>query len=360
MSYHPVPIEVLLPMYGWRRATPTEKSQKDMEDHQRDVRREARKRRRARKSAVHATNRALLPAPAPASVLVQPQPPPNPRGKHGPRRKTKHRYSDPNDVTIIDAGWDDPVQLSDPSRGFVAPPHSGQITTRRSEPGSLFIGQKERHAFYARHGPFPFDKLPSEIGAMVLSIVLEFHQMDAWNNWAVSRRMIRITNGFTVLTPRFLILRALDKELGHSFSSYECVKAQFKNDVTSKFLTCLKLHTRMKHPSERDLRNVMLVLTNRESPLTKCWPELLARTSLFQAWKIHQRRQIQVTGPQEKGAAGRRGRQSATVRFHRVIVDETHKISSTSSGFAKRLWEQGWLFVTGTPLPKGPAGMQLA
>ncbi|KAI9794379.1 MAG: hypothetical protein M1816_005448 [Peltula sp. TS41687] len=93
------------------------------------------------------------------------------------------------EITILDAGWDGPVQLSDPVRSVVAPRRSGQITTWRSDPGSFFTGAKETHAFYPHHGSFPFDNLPSKIGAMVISIVLERRQMEAWNVWAVSRRM---------------------------------------------------------------------------------------------------------------------------------------------------------------------------
>lgn len=115
---------------------------------------------------------------------AKPLPPP-PSVKHrGWRNRNKNRPVDRTMISIVDGGWNGPVQLLDPAKGAPAPPRNSET---RPPWGGWGGGRSEEPVpVYVRHGPFRFDLLPTEIQLRVVECVLVRRGEAAWNIWATA------------------------------------------------------------------------------------------------------------------------------------------------------------------------------
>ena len=112
-------------------------------------------------------------------------PPPPPSVQHRSwGKRNKNHPPDRTMISILDGGWDGPVQLLDPAKGTPAPPRNSETRPL----GSWGGGRSEKPVpVYIRHGPFRFDLLPTEIQLRVLEYVMTRRGETAWNIWETAR-----------------------------------------------------------------------------------------------------------------------------------------------------------------------------
>src|SRR5439155_25549223 len=84
---------------------------------------------------------------------------------HSWRRRNKNRPAHPTMISIVDGGWNGPVQLLDPTKGAPAPPRNSEIRPLDGWGGSR---SEKPVPVYIRHGPFRFDLLSTEIQLRVV------------------------------------------------------------------------------------------------------------------------------------------------------------------------------------------------
>ena len=72
-------------------------------------------------------------------------------------------------------------------KGIFAPLRSGVL--RQIDKVAWADNPYTSLSFFARHGSFNFSRLPRELRELVIAMALDRRKEDAWNLWAVSRRM---------------------------------------------------------------------------------------------------------------------------------------------------------------------------
>ena len=117
-------------------------------------------------------------------AAAKPPSPPPPSVQHrGWRKHNKNRPADRTIISIVDGGWNGPVQLLDPARGAPAPPRNSETRPLSGWGG----GRSEKPVpVYVRYGPFRFDLLRTEIQLRVVECVLMRGGEAAWNIWATA------------------------------------------------------------------------------------------------------------------------------------------------------------------------------
>jgi len=101
-------------------------------------------------------------------------------------RRNKNKPKNPDDVSVIDAGWNGPVKLLDPRKNGAAPPKDSVMRFKTGWGGSAAA---EPVPVFVRKGPFPFERLPTEIQLRIVECVLERKLGESWEIWDVSRKV---------------------------------------------------------------------------------------------------------------------------------------------------------------------------
>ena len=131
-------------------------------------------------------SRPAPPAP-PAPPIPPPPPAPTPKKKQrGWGKRNKNKPENPDDVSILDAGWNSPVKLLDPRRGAPAPPKDSVLRFKTGWGGTTAA---EAIPVFVRKGPFPLLKLPIELQLKVVEFTLQRGGSEYWEIWEGSRHI---------------------------------------------------------------------------------------------------------------------------------------------------------------------------